>query len=150
MTAALLEVEHLSVGYRTATGMQLAVDDVSFQVERGGSLGLVGESGCGKTTIGMALMGLANSRPTDCGFSGCDGSAKMLFETWLQIVLKVAIPPHQLREAHLEDHSPGFTRKGLDLSLVDIQDTLDDGQSQAGTAWAGSVFHPVELLEDMR
>ncbi|MCB2148090.1 MAG: ABC transporter ATP-binding protein [Deltaproteobacteria bacterium] len=36
----------------------MAVDDVSFRVDRGGSLGLVGESGCGKTTIGMALMGL--------------------------------------------------------------------------------------------
>jgi peptide/nickel transport system ATP-binding protein len=61
VTVALLEVENLSVGYRTATGMQLAVDDVSFNVERGGSLGLVGESGCGKTTIGMALMGLLAS-----------------------------------------------------------------------------------------
>ncbi len=58
MTTALLEVDNLSVGYRTASGIQLAVDGVSFRVDRGGSLGLVGESGCGKTTIGMALMGL--------------------------------------------------------------------------------------------
>jgi peptide/nickel transport system ATP-binding protein len=54
----LLDVENLSVGYRTANGMQLAVDGVSFSLEHGGSLGLVGESGCGKTTIGMGLMGL--------------------------------------------------------------------------------------------
>jgi peptide/nickel transport system ATP-binding protein len=58
MNPALLEVDDLSVGYRTAGGMQLAVDGVSFRVDRGGSLGLVGESGCGKTTIGMALMRL--------------------------------------------------------------------------------------------
>lgn len=58
MSAALLEVNDLSVGYRTAGGIQLAVDGVSFCVDRGGSLGLVGESGCGKTTIGMALMRL--------------------------------------------------------------------------------------------
>lgn len=58
MTSALLEVDNLSIGYRTADGLHLAVDGVSFSVERGGSLGLVGESGCGKTTIGMALMGL--------------------------------------------------------------------------------------------
>ncbi len=64
MTPALLEVDHLSIGYGTADGIHLAVDDVSFRLERGGSLGLVGESGCGKTTIGMALMGLltANAR----------------------------------------------------------------------------------------
>jgi len=55
---ALLEVQELSVGYRTARGMLQAVDKVSFRVEAGRSLGLVGESGCGKTTIGMALMGL--------------------------------------------------------------------------------------------
>lgn len=58
MTTALLEVDNLSVGYRSASGIDLAVDGVSFRVDRGGSLGLVGESGCGKTTIGMALMRL--------------------------------------------------------------------------------------------
>ena len=58
MTDVLLDVDNLSIGYRTATGMQMAVADVSLRVDRGGSLGLVGESGCGKTTIGMALMGL--------------------------------------------------------------------------------------------
>ncbi|MFZ5587113.1 MAG: ABC transporter ATP-binding protein [Thermodesulfobacteriota bacterium] len=55
---ALLEVQNLSIGYQTAKGMLQAVEDVSFGVDAGQSLGLVGESGCGKTTIGMALMGL--------------------------------------------------------------------------------------------
>ncbi len=54
----LLDVEEMSIGYRVAGTTHLAVDSVSFHVERGRSLGLVGESGCGKTTIGMALMGL--------------------------------------------------------------------------------------------
>jgi peptide/nickel transport system ATP-binding protein len=58
VTAPLLEVDNLSIGFETAAGMALAVDGVSFRLERGGSLGLVGESGCGKTTIGMSLMGL--------------------------------------------------------------------------------------------
>ena len=58
MTMALLEVDNLSIGYRTASGIHLAVDGVSFRVDRGESLGIVGESGCGKTTIGMAIMGL--------------------------------------------------------------------------------------------
>ena len=58
MKTPLLEVDNLSIGYRTAAGLHLAVDQVSFTVERGGALGLVGESGCGKTTIGMALMRL--------------------------------------------------------------------------------------------
>jgi peptide/nickel transport system ATP-binding protein len=55
---ALLEVQNLSIAYRTRKGVLQAVDNVSFSLEAGRSLGLVGESGCGKTTIGMALMGL--------------------------------------------------------------------------------------------
>ncbi|MCJ7685687.1 MAG: ABC transporter ATP-binding protein [Desulfobacteraceae bacterium] len=55
---ALLEVENVSIGYNTKKGYLKAVERVSFTLEEGGSLGFVGESGCGKTTIGMALMGL--------------------------------------------------------------------------------------------
>jgi peptide/nickel transport system ATP-binding protein len=55
---ALLQVENLSIGYNTGKGYLKAVEGVSFILEEGQSLGLVGESGCGKTTIGMALMGL--------------------------------------------------------------------------------------------
>ena len=55
---ALLSVENLSVGYQTRRGYLHAVEGVSFSVEPGKSLGFVGESGCGKTTLGMALMGL--------------------------------------------------------------------------------------------
>ncbi|KMY66293.1 peptide ABC transporter ATP-binding protein [Desulfocarbo indianensis] len=54
----LLDVQNLSIGYQTAEGLLQAVEGVSFSLEAGQSLGLVGESGCGKTTIGMALMGL--------------------------------------------------------------------------------------------
>jgi peptide/nickel transport system ATP-binding protein len=52
----LLEVNNLSIGYRTGNGIFTAVDSVSFSLDRGKSLGFVGESGCGKTTIGMALL----------------------------------------------------------------------------------------------
>jgi len=55
---ALLDVHNLSIGYQTRKGFLRAVDGVSFSVEEGKSLGFVGESGCGKTTIGMTLMGL--------------------------------------------------------------------------------------------
>jgi peptide/nickel transport system ATP-binding protein len=56
---ALLSVQNLSVDYLTEEGTALhAVQDVSFQLEQGRSLGLVGESGCGKTTIMLALLRL--------------------------------------------------------------------------------------------
>jgi peptide/nickel transport system ATP-binding protein len=55
---ALLEVENLSIDYQTRKGPLRAVEGVSFSLEAGRSLGFVGESGCGKTTLGMALMRL--------------------------------------------------------------------------------------------
>jgi oligopeptide/dipeptide ABC transporter ATP-binding protein len=51
-----LEVKNLKVYYATPTGDVRAVDDVSFHVYKGEILGLVGESGCGKTTTAMAIL----------------------------------------------------------------------------------------------
>ncbi|HAY40133.1 MAG TPA: ABC transporter ATP-binding protein [Desulfobacteraceae bacterium] len=64
---ALLTVKNLSVGYHTRKGFLKSVQGVSFALDQGKSLGLVGESGCGKTTVGMALMGLLpnNASVTD-------------------------------------------------------------------------------------
>lgn len=53
---SLLRVENLSAEYVTSDGIVRAVHDVSFEVERGEILGLIGESGCGKSTIGQALL----------------------------------------------------------------------------------------------
>ena len=54
----LLQVERLSVTFKTPSGRVLAVDDVSFTVAAGGCLGVVGESGAGKSQILNAVMGL--------------------------------------------------------------------------------------------
>ena len=56
--AALLEVENLSVDLLTSRGMARAVRGVSFALERGQTLGIVGESGCGKSVTALALMRL--------------------------------------------------------------------------------------------
>lgn len=53
-----LEVSDLAVTYRTAIGLFHAVDNISFEVIPGSNLGLVGESGCGKSTVVKALMRL--------------------------------------------------------------------------------------------
>lgn len=55
---ALLEVSNLSIQLQTHRGLALAVRDVSFTLERGATLGLIGESGCGKSLTALALMGL--------------------------------------------------------------------------------------------
>lgn len=56
--APLLEVEHLRIEFPTRRGTLVAVDDVSFTIEQGEVLGVVGESGAGKSLTGMAIIGL--------------------------------------------------------------------------------------------
>jgi oligopeptide/dipeptide ABC transporter ATP-binding protein len=55
---ALLEVEDLRTYFKTRAGEVHAVDGVSFSVERGKTLGIVGESGCGKSVTALSIMGL--------------------------------------------------------------------------------------------
>jgi peptide/nickel transport system ATP-binding protein len=54
----LLEVRDLTIEYHTNAGIFRAVEQLGFQLEQGKSLGMVGESGCGKTTAMLALMRL--------------------------------------------------------------------------------------------
>ncbi len=77
--APLLRVEHLRTWFpikkgvlRKTVGHVRAVDDVSFQVERGKTLALVGESGCGKTTVGRSLLRLIEPQEGKVWFDGTD------------------------------------------------------------------------------
>ncbi len=79
----LLKAEHLSVWYpskKSFLGKPLsfikAVDDVSFEVRKGETLGLVGESGCGKTTLGRALLRLTDVTSGTIDYNGTDLAAK--------------------------------------------------------------------------
>jgi peptide/nickel transport system ATP-binding protein len=60
MSAPTLEVRNLRTHFFTRAGVVKAVDDVSFNVERGKVLGLVGESGSGKTVTGFSILGLVD------------------------------------------------------------------------------------------
>ncbi|QYK40338.1 MAG: ABC transporter ATP-binding protein [Paracoccaceae bacterium] len=71
--AARLQVRGMSVTYATSRGPFRAVDDVSFDVQPGTNLGLVGESGCGKSTVVKALMGLQPDTATVGGQALLDG-----------------------------------------------------------------------------
>jgi peptide/nickel transport system ATP-binding protein len=62
---ALLEVRDLRTSFRTDDGPVRAVDGVSFSVEKGQTLGIVGESGCGKSVTCLTIMGLNNRRSTE-------------------------------------------------------------------------------------
>ena len=56
--APLLDVQQLAITLRTPRGPVRAVHDVDFALQPGATLGLIGESGCGKSLTALALMGL--------------------------------------------------------------------------------------------
>ncbi len=63
MGDVLLQVQELRAGFATAAGFVRAVDGVSFEIRRGEVLGLVGESGCGKTVTALSLLRLLPHPP---------------------------------------------------------------------------------------
>ena len=80
----ILEVEDLSMTFRTKKrGKKLivnAIDHNSFKVYKGETFGLVGESGCGKTTTGRAIIRLYNPNSGKIILNGRDISGKMTKE----------------------------------------------------------------------
>ena len=97
----LLDVQHL-VKYFPVRGGLLqrviaqvkAVDDVSFFVRRGETLGLVGESGCGKTTVGRTILRLIPLPAARCMFEG-------------QSIFKASARQPEADAARHPDHLPG-------------------------------------------
>jgi peptide/nickel transport system ATP-binding protein len=79
MSTPLLEVEDLQVAYPSPAGAAKeplrAVDGVSFALARGETLGLVGESGCGKSSLARALVGLERPRSGRVRFDGTELTA---------------------------------------------------------------------------
>ncbi len=149
MSETILQVENLTLHYTTRAGEISAVDNVSFTLKEGESLGLVGESGCGKTTIASSLLKLlADNAEITQGrilFKGVDfvplsedamrryrwRNISMVFQAAmnsLNPVYKVGDQIIEAMEAHLGVHSFDqarqrvtelFTMVGLDPKMID-------------------------------
>jgi len=71
-TEPILQVNNLKKYFKTPRGMLHAVDDVTFNIMPGRTLGVVGESGCGKTTIGRTILRLTEPTSGSVVFDGVD------------------------------------------------------------------------------
>lgn len=65
MADKLLEINNLIVHYETDSGVAEAINDITLSLERGETLGLVGETGAGKTSIALSIMGLLPTPPSN-------------------------------------------------------------------------------------
>lgn len=133
----LLDVRNLTVGYHTRNGLLKAVQDVSFSLEQGKSIGLVGESGCGKTTLGMALMGLLPPNGSVMGgrilFNGDDllpySEQRMRSIRWRDIAMIFQAAMNALNPVHRIDaqiaeaiatHQPDLSEASLKQQVRDL------------------------------
>ena len=88
LDGALLEIEDVCTHFETDRGLLRAVDGVAFSLERGKTLGVVGESGCGKSVLSRSIMGLLPNNARRSGrilFEGrdvADASAAQLRSLW--------------------------------------------------------------------
>lgn len=72
MSEKIMEIQHLKKYFPTKRGLLHAVDDISFSIEKGKTMGLVGESGCGKSTVGRLLLRLTEATDGEIRFCGQD------------------------------------------------------------------------------
>lgn len=81
MKNTLLKVENLNMYYHTSDGILKAINGISFEIKKGETLGIVGESGCGKTSLATSLLGMPS-------IPGKYESGKIIFDSEDIISLK--------------------------------------------------------------
>ena len=103
----LLRVHSLSIEFRTASGWLSAVEDLSFTVEPGETLAVVGESGCGKSVTAMSLLRLIPEPP-----------ARITGQAWFNGVDLLAQPEAALRRIRGNAISMIFQEPATSLNPV--------------------------------
>jgi oligopeptide/dipeptide ABC transporter ATP-binding protein len=131
----LLEVDDLTVQYRTKRGMVTAVSDVSFTIERGQYFGLVGESGCGKSTLAKAILG------------GLDSNGRIVSGA----IRYKGTPIHDMSDAELRDEVRGDEISWIPQGSMNSLDPLMRVSEQAvKIAQAHTGLSPIEAKEKFR
>ena len=123
MTAPLLEINNLVTTFHTTAGRVPAVDGVSLSIERGKTLGLVGESGCGKSVTAMSLMRLL-PQPSGRILGGEVACGTKLNEADLAAELGISRGP--IREAFRALEQSGLVRTEKNRGVFVRQVSIDE------------------------
>ena len=132
----MLEVRSLKKYFNVARGTLHAVDDVSFTLERGKTLGLVGESGCGKSTAGRTILRLLEPTDGEILFNGEDvralnAEAMRRRRKDMQLIFQdpfSSINPRktvgQTIAQPLQIHAKELSRRGREGKVLEIMETV--------------------------
>ena len=153
MSDVLLDVKHLKKYFPLSKDVSLhAVDDVSYTIERGKTLGIVGESGCGKSTMGRCVLRLLEPTEGEVWFDGTDickvSKAKMReLRKDMQIVFQDPFssldPRMTVSQAIAEPIRTGKIMKGAPKQ--DIKDRVCELMDTVGLARRLTDSYPHEL-----
>lgn len=120
----LLKVEHLCQYFKMEGSELKAVDDVSFEIKEGEVFGLVGESGCGKTTTGRSIIKLYNITSGDVYFKGIRISAGK--RSYLEAIKQArADCKAKLSELDAQVKSGTMTKAARDAAAAEAKAELD-------------------------
>lgn len=132
----ILEVNHLKKYFKTGKGTLKAVDDVSFFIKKGETLGIVGESGCGKTTCGRTCMGIYGRTDGQVLYKGKDvhklkGAERKAFTKEVQIIfqdpyssLDPKMKVHDIIAEGLRAHKLCQSREEEERRVQDLLETV--------------------------
>ncbi len=137
VSEVLLDVKNLKTRFKTDDGQFLAVDDVSFQLKKGQTLGIVGESGCGKSVTSLSIMRLIQKPGTiengEILFRGQDilkmnedqmrkirgNEIAMIFQEPMTSLNPLFTIGNQIAEA-IELHQPSLTKSQINERAVEM------------------------------
>ena len=121
----LLKVEHLCQYFKMDGGELKAVDDVSFEMKEGEVFGLVGESGCGKTTTGRSIIKLYNITSGNVYFKGIRIAAGK--RSYLQAIKQArADYKEKLAELDAQGKSGAITKTARDTAAVEAKAAMNE------------------------
>lgn len=124
MAIPLIEAKHVKKYFKTPAGLLHAVDDVSFQIQPGETLGVVGESGCGKSTMGRTILRLLEATEGEVLYNG-----ENIFKYSKRDMKKIHLNMQMIFQDPFTSLNPRLSISSIIAEPIKVCGTLKDNRS---------------------